>query len=679
VSFAHPGWLWVVPALVAALITIWSLHDRRQRRTLERFLAPHLAAELTRSVSRSRRWAQRALFALSLVSLCGALAEPRAGFRLETFKERGTAILFAVDTSRSMLTPDLRPDRLTRAKLAIEDLLNGALEGDAVGLIAFAGGAFLQCPITLDQGAFAESVAALDTHVIPRGGTDIGSAIREAREAFRSRQDVDKVLVLLTDGEDLAGEALEAARGAAREGLRIDTVGVGTPGGDLIPLPAESGGGFLKDREGHLVKSRLDEATLAALAAATGGRYVLLGADNRGLEALYREALAPRAKHDMESRTERVYLERFQWPLAAALLALIASGWVRTRRPLARRAHAPNEGSSLEPASLERAVSHSPSHGTAALVMLLATLSIASARVQAGTVAATEQYNRGTAAYKAGDYAHAVEAFRASLAAQPSGDAARLAEQEDTYYNLGNGLYRLGERSVAQDPKRTREAWTQAIAAYDAALELKPQDADGRFNRDFVKRKLEELERSSSRRSSSGNASNSSSSGSSGAQPPSSTQSQSAQSGQQQPSGGGPAEPHQDSSAQNPSPAPGQSTGAPSSPPPPSAGGSASTSPPEGEAPSSASQAQSQAQSQSQSQSQSPRAGRATADAKPSRHPPGSSASAQLADRAPDAMSAEEARELLDSARDEERRLPAAPSARNEGALRPPDEPVRDW
>jgi Ca-activated chloride channel family protein len=678
VSFAHPGWLWVAPALVAALITIWSLHDRRQRRTLERFLAPHLAAELTRSVSRSRRWAQRTLFALSLVSLCVALAEPRAGFRLETFKERGTAILFAVDTSRSMLTPDLRPDRLTRAKLAIEDLLNGALEGDAVGLIAFAGSAFLQCPITLDHGAFAESVAALDTHVIPRGGTDIGSAIREAREAFRARQDVDKVLVLLTDGEDLAGEALEAARGAAREGLRIDTVGVGTPGGDLIPLPAESGGGFLKDRDGHLVKSRLDEATLAALAAATGGRYVVLGADNRGLEALYREALAPRAKHEMESRTERVYLERFQWPLAAALLALIASGWVRTRRPLPRRVHAPDDGASLEPASPERAASHSPSHRAAALALLFATLSIASARVQAGTVAATEQYNRGTAAYKAGDYAHAVEAFRASLAAQPSGDAARLAEQEDTYYNLGNGLYRLGERSVAQDPKRTREAWTQAIAAYDAALELKPQDADGRFNRDFVKRKLEDLERSSSRRSSSsGNASNSASSGSSGAQPQSSPQSQSAQSGQPQPSGGGPAKPHQGTSAQNPSPAPGQSAGAPSSPPTPSASGSASTSPPEGEAPSSASQAQ--LQSQSQSQSQPPRAGRATADAKSSQNPPGSSASAQLADRAPDTMSAEEARELLDSARDEERRLPAAPSARNEGALRAPDEPVRDW
>ena len=157
-------------------------------------------------------------------------------------KRKGVEILFAVDTSKSMLTPDVKPDRLTRAKMAIDDLVNH-LDGDGVGLIAFAGNAFLQCPITLDYDAFNESLDAVDTNTIPRGGTDIANAIREAQAALQNRPGSDKILVLLTDGEDLEGSAVDAAKAAAQAGLKIYTLGVGTANGDLIPLPAESGGG----------------------------------------------------------------------------------------------------------------------------------------------------------------------------------------------------------------------------------------------------------------------------------------------------------------------------------------------------------------------------------------------------------------------------------------------------
>jgi Ca-activated chloride channel family protein len=255
VIFVHPGWLAVGLAACLGALWTWRRYDERQRRALAAFVSAHLGAELTRSMSTARRRFKRSLFAASIAFLFISLAEPQAGFHWEQVKRRGNDIIFAVDTSRSMLTPDVKPDRLTRAKLAIDDFVQ-RLDGDAVGLVAFAGSAFLQCPLTLDYDAFHESLAALDTHIIPRGGTDISSAIRAAQSALHNRAGSDKILILVTDGEDLEGDALDTAKAAFKQdGLKIYTVGVGTANGDLIPLPADQGGGFLKDNEGHFVRS----------------------------------------------------------------------------------------------------------------------------------------------------------------------------------------------------------------------------------------------------------------------------------------------------------------------------------------------------------------------------------------------------------------------------------------
>ena len=278
--FAHPEWLLVGLLACCALLWIWRRHDARQRAALAQFISPHLREQLTQSISLARRRMRRALFAASMALLFVALAQPQAGYRWEQAKRRGNDIIFAVDTSRSMSTPDVKPNRLERAKLAISDFVN-QLDGDAVGLVAFAGNAFLQSPITLDYGAFQESLNALDTHVIPRGGTNISSAIQEAQAALQRRADSDKVMILVTDGEDLEGSAVDAAKAAAKDGLKIYTVGVGSANGDLIPLPADQGGGFLKDSSGNLVKSRLDESMLKAIAEATGGLYAPLGAQGQ--------------------------------------------------------------------------------------------------------------------------------------------------------------------------------------------------------------------------------------------------------------------------------------------------------------------------------------------------------------------------------------------------------------
>jgi Ca-activated chloride channel homolog len=509
-KFSEPLWLLAGLAACGTLIWAWRRYDARQRAALATFASSHLLAQLTASFSAAKRNWKRGLFLAAIGCLFVALARPQAGFRWEEVKRRGIEVVFAVDTSRSMLTPDVKPDRLTRAKLAVDDFVSH-LNGDGAGLIAFAGNAFLQCPITIDYDAFHESLQALDTTIIPRGGTDIASAIREAQAALQNRPSTDKILVLLTDGEDLEGNDLAAAKAAGKDGLKIYTVGVGTANGDLIPIPAEQGGGFVKDESGQFVKSHLDEAGLKAIAEATGGLYAPLGAQGQGLETIYQQALAPLAKHDLASRKQKVYTERFQRPVAASLALLLTSLLFGTRRRIARKLEAP---------AMEIARPQFMAHSAAVTLGVLlfspfhqaqASPAAAEQAYQKGDFASAEreyaaaaqhntnapdlQFNAGTAAYKAGQFPQAAEAFQKSLGSEPSADAKRLAAQEDAYYNLGDTLYRTGQKTEQSQPQQTIQSWEQAVKTYDAALQLRGNDADAKYNRDFVKKKLEELKK----------------------------------------------------------------------------------------------------------------------------------------------------------------------------------------
>ena len=511
-KFAEPLWLFAGLAACGLLIWAWRRYDARQRTSLAAFASSHIHAQLTASFSVARRNLQRVLFAASVALLFVALAQPQAGFRWEEVKRKGVEILFAVDTSKSMLTPDVKPDRLTRAKLAIDDFL-GHLDGDGVGLVAFAGNAFLQCPITLDYDAFNESLDALDTNTIPRGGTDIASAIREAQTALANRPGSDKILILLTDGEDLEGSAIDAAKAAAQTGLKIYTIGVGTSNGDLIPVPAENGGGFVKDDSGQFVKSHLDEAGLKAIAEATGGSYAPLGPQGQGLNTIYQNYIAPLTKHDLSSRQQKVYIERFQWPLAASLGLLLASLLVGTRKNVKRAKSnlvppvpaMPRRRMALQGATVLIALT------LASFTQAHASLSTAESAYKKGdyttaqkeyTAAAQKnpdktvlQFDAGTAAYKAGQYPQAADAFQKALGSQQSADPAQLAAQQDAYYNLGNTLYRAGQKTEKAKVDDTIKTWEQSIKSYEAALQLKADDADAKFNRDFVKKKLDELKK----------------------------------------------------------------------------------------------------------------------------------------------------------------------------------------
>jgi Ca-activated chloride channel family protein len=700
VKFSHPGWL--VAGLMAclALMWMWRHYDARQYAALARFVSAHLRDQLTQSVSIGRRRAQRGLMLAALVLLFVALAGPLVGFRWEQISRRGNEIVFAVDTSRSMSTPDVKPDRLTRAKLAIDDF-TAKLDGDAVGLVAFAGDAFLVCPITLDYGAFHESLGAIDTNSIPRGGTNIGSAIHEAQAALRRRPGSDKILILVTDGEDLEGDALVAAQAAAREdSLKIYTIGVGTAQGDLIPVSTDRGSGFVKDDSGAFVKSRLDETALKAIATASGGMYAPLGAQGQGFDSIYQAALAPLLKHDLASRQQRVYIERYQWPLAGSLTLLLLSLLIGNRRRVSARRRAQ--------AAESRIIAGAPtlsgsSASTALAVLTLLALMVSPAGLsRASTTSAEEaykkgdfvtaakeyaaaakrdpkkptlQYNAGTAAYRAGQFPQAAQAFQDSISRAPSGDAKRLADQEDAYYNLGNTLYRTGQKTEEQSPQQTIQTWEQAVKAYDTALQLRADDADSKYNRDFVKRKIDELKKKQNQdQNKNQNQGQGQGQGQGQNQNPQQNPPQQSKNDappSQQPPGQQP--PGQQPPGQQP---PGQQQPPPQQPPgqqPPSA----QQNPPGQQPPTDRPQQPGQQPPPTADQSK-PGKGQPKPAPQDGEPPPSEAADQDDTQRAPGQMSREEARELLDSQKGEERHARGLPFARRESES-PPDKPVKDW
>ena len=603
-SFSHPWWLPAGAAGCLLLIGLWYRYDARQATDLEKFVAAHLRLQLTRSISVAGRRARRASFLAAVACLFVALSGPLVGYRWEVITRRGYDIVFAIDTSRSMSTPDVRPDRLTRAKLAIDDFA-GQLDGDAVGIVAFAGRASLVSPITLDYGAFHETLNAIDTNTIARGGTNISGAIREGQAALERRPGSDKVLILVTDGEDLEGDSLAAARTAARQdGLKIYTVGVGTLAGELIPLPTGEGGGFVKDDAGALVKSRLDEAALKAIAAATGGIYAPLGAQGEGLEAIFKAVFGSVGKHDLAVRRRKIYIERYQWPLAAAVGLLFASLVIGTRRRRRAPGVAGAEGAAVT---------------TAQALLLFAMMPIGGAHA-AGT-SPTNDEEKGTAAYRSGQFPQAAQAFEQSIGRAPSSDAQRLAVQEDAYYNLGNALYRSGQMTEKSDSKTTIEKWTEAVRAYETALELRADDADSKYNRDLVKRKIDALRR-----------------------PPPPPQNQGSGKGQ--------------------TPPPPQNQGSGKGQPPP---GRASNPPPQGNPPPNGNPPPAGAHGNPPPPS---------AGTPPPAAPPGESR--QQAQPPPGQMSREDARELLDSEKSDEKHPLAVPNAR-QAADGPPEKPYKNW
>jgi len=318
--------------LIIALVGFFFRVNARRKKLLEDFADKNLLPTLIASVDIRKYRLKQVLIIIVFSLAVFSLMRPQWGFKWQEIKRKGLDILIAVDVSKSMLAEDIKPNRLERTKLALADFVK-YLKGDRIGLIAFAGSAFVQCPLTVDYSGFLLSAEALDINTIPKGGTSISSAIRQAIESYEGGLKKYKVLIIITDGEDHEGDPVKAAELAQKEGIKIFCIGIGTNEGELIPVTDESGNkAFLKDRSGAVVKSRLDEATLQKIALATGGSYVRAGSKEFGLDLIYKEKLSEMEKRELETKMAKQYEERFQIPLVLAFLLLAVEFILSDRR-----------------------------------------------------------------------------------------------------------------------------------------------------------------------------------------------------------------------------------------------------------------------------------------------------------------------------------------------------------
>lgn len=332
IHFAQPFFFNGIFAVIAVAALLFFL-ARLRRRTIHQFGEKKLAALTSRSFSNTRFiWKEVLIGGVFLFSVL-ALVRPQWGFDWQEVKHQGLDIMILMDTSKSMLTEDVKPNRLERAKLAVKDLLK-KLKGDRIGIIAFSGDAFLTCPLTADYGGFVMSLDSLGVDTIPRGGTDLGKAIQEALKGYGDVASKYKAVIILTDGENWEGDPVHWAKVAAQKEIHIYTVGIGTREGELIHVVQDDGeAGFLKDSAGNFVKSRLNENMLKEIAAVTGGAYVRSSGAHLGLNYIYDNYLAHLEKRDIESKMEQRYYERFQIPLFLAFLLLVFETRLSSRRP----------------------------------------------------------------------------------------------------------------------------------------------------------------------------------------------------------------------------------------------------------------------------------------------------------------------------------------------------------
>ncbi|CAM2065592.1 VWA domain-containing protein [Sulfidibacter corallicola] len=320
--FAEPNFLYFL-IMIPLLVVIFIFAERHRSAQIAAMVSGH-KPELVMGAGFERRLLYLVFLCLGTLFLVLAAARPQWGTKLETVTSRGIDIIVAVDVSRSMAATDVSPDRISKARQQVDNFLN-LLEGDRVGLIAFAGSAFSYCPLTVDYGAIRLFLSGLEPGTITDPGTDVPSAIREAIEVFgRSNSTAEKVLVLFTDGESHEGDIDAAVAEAVKEDIRIFTVGIGNPSksGARIPEGEENGEvTYKRDKQGHIVFSQLDEATLERIALNGSGAYYRVSDAGIELSQIYK-SLAESEEAEFSSRRHQQMEDRFQYPLLVSLAFL---------------------------------------------------------------------------------------------------------------------------------------------------------------------------------------------------------------------------------------------------------------------------------------------------------------------------------------------------------------------
>ncbi len=329
--FANPYILYLL-LIIPAAIVLFIFAQMRRRRRLERFASSSLLAQLTPSASPARLRTKFVLYSLALAFLILAAARPQVGSKLREEHQKGIEMMLVVDVSNSMMAEDFEPNRLDRTKFAIDRVVE-SMKQDRIGVVAFAGEAQVQLPITSDYRMARAFARKLSPQMVRTQGTDLGAAIKLATMSFSSQSEGSRVMILITDGENHESDALEAAQAAAEKGIAIYTIGIGTPEG----APVMIGGEYLTDENGDMVVSKLDEKMLQEIASTTGGAYVRATKQSIGLKEIV-DRLKELDESDLATTRFEAFDEQFQYPLVVALLLLLVEWLILDRRnPLLAR------------------------------------------------------------------------------------------------------------------------------------------------------------------------------------------------------------------------------------------------------------------------------------------------------------------------------------------------------
>ena len=474
--FEEPTYLYLLAALPLIAILRWVL-ERKQLKRLKLFGDPTLLRHLMPDVSKMRPvvkfWMLLAAMALIIVMM----ARPQMGTRISHEKRTGIESIIAMDISNSMLAEDVTPSRLDRTKMMVENLVDNFTD-DKIGLIVFAGDAFVQLPITSDYVSAKMFLSEIEPSLIATQGTDIATAINMAANSFTQQQGVGKAIIVITDGEDHEGGALEAAKAAKKKGMRVYVLGVGSDKGAPIPL---GNGDYMKDRTGNTVMTKLNEEMCRQIAEAGGGAYIHVDNNTNAQRQLDSE-LAKLSKKEMQSTIYSDYDEQFQaFGIIAIILLILEICILESKNPIARRLN----------------IFGRKQRTTTLIVALL----VASASFAQND---RRYITQGNKLFRSGQFDKAEVAYRKAIEKNPRNPQA--------HYNLGNSLMaqkkdsaavQSFQKSTELETSKIRKAmayhnmgvvcqqhkmYGEAIEAYKSSLRLNPKDDATRYNLELCKR-----------------------------------------------------------------------------------------------------------------------------------------------------------------------------------------------
>ncbi|MFH0991974.1 MAG: VWA domain-containing protein [bacterium] len=482
--FLHPEYLWLLLAVPLFAAGFFFL-NRWRRQLLHRFIDAYLVAQLAPDFSLAKRIVKQSILLFALASLILALANPQVGTRLEEVKREGIDLFVVLDVSLSMKAEDIRPNRLEKAKRDVSSLLK-KLEGDRVGLIVFAGDAFVQFPLTADYSAADLFIGAVDVDAVPVPGTTIGRAIEKALESFRKDLPTQKAIIIVSDGENTEGDVESAVGEAKKAGVRIYTVGMGTLEG--APIPLYNAGvrvDFKKDQAGSIVLSKLDEIILQKLSLPTNGNYRRASSGGNEIDEIFNE-LASLEKTEMGTMQVTGFEDQYQYPLALAAILLLLEFilsekkgklFARIRRwiPLARGLSVLFLLSLAGSLSAQTVRSHIKSGNNSYEDAKYPDAEISYKKaLEKQTDSKEATFNLGNAYYKQQRFDESLRSYNQTIASTKD-----AGEQSKAMYNLGNSLFKSNKVQ-------------ESLEAYKHALRLNPSDEDALYNYLLARERLKQ-------------------------------------------------------------------------------------------------------------------------------------------------------------------------------------------